>query len=172
MTDGPVTMTATAPRNEMLESKTARAFRSALNANGEFGSAFGSLSMALATPIMLEPSVSRWTIMILPDKAQSFFDVLSILFALIGIWQLWAVLSDRRGKRIRAAWFSSVVWACATSAFFSIHFFGAVSLSIAMIVVNMLAAARGKLQVQEWERFGCTRAGTCDRRVPSRGFNG
>jgi len=152
--------------HHLAEPRLARALRAALNANGEFGSGIGALFMSAATILMLEPDISPFVLLKLPDRGQAFFDTLAFMFLCVGLWQLWAVLNDRRALRVQSAWLSSIVWACSVSAFTHIHFYGSVSLCLAMIVTNVFAAARGRLQIEEWERLGCARAMTCQLREP------
>ena len=145
----------------------ARMFRSMLNANGELGSGLALMGMSLATLAMLEPDLFSVRLVTLSGKAQALFDILAGIFFIAGMVQTIAVLADRRGLRLWNAYGATILWMCAAVAFFQVKFFGSVVLSLCMVVINGLAVVRGRLKVQEWERFGCGNASTCANRVPS-----
>jgi len=159
---------ATAPGrvSQPSESKAARAFRSVLNANGEFGSALGLLLMCVAVPAMTDPHLFGPRVLVpVSEPLQSLLDALAGCFAVMGVVQLVAILLDQRRARARNALIAAVLWASSTAAFSSIHFWGSVTLGVAMTMVNLLAAVRGRLRIQEWERVACGKAGRCENRV-------
>lgn len=152
------------------ETRSARALRAALTANGEIGSAIGLLAMAVSIPLMIDPHMFGTAPLVsLGEQWQSVFDFIAGVFFVKGVVQLVAVLGDRRTVRLWSCYIAAIIWAMGVLAFAQIRFLGAVSLCAAMVVTNVLAAVRGRLKGQEWQRLNCDRASYCDRRKASEG---
>ena len=158
---------------ETRESPAVRAFRGALNANGEFGSGLALVAMAAAVPAMLDPSLFVGNPLVpLSSRSQGLFNLLAGAFLTMGIVQVASVLLDRRAARVLSCYLASGLWTLSLIGFVPIHFYGSATLGVSMIVVNVLAAARGRLQIEQWERVACGKAGKCEHRVPPTGDAG
>lgn len=148
-----------------FESRLARALRGALNANGEIGSGLAMLMMTVVVPAMTDPDLSARTTLVPSGRVQGLLNILAGAFFMLGVVQLLAVLLDRRITRTLAAYIASIVWICGAIVFLPFRFYGITALGVTMGAVNVLAAARGRLQVQEWQRLSCTRAESCPNRL-------